>query len=67
MALLMVGQVRAQGVVDRNHVPSKERVDDLQRRKDVVDGNNLRATITNFLQTAQSGEPGEVTLCLTRE
>ncbi|MBL7980001.1 MAG: hypothetical protein JNN12_16810 [Bacteroidetes Order II. Incertae sedis bacterium] len=60
VALLMVGQVRAQGVVDRNHVPSKERVDDLQRRKDVVDGNNLRATITNFLQTAQSGEPGDI-------
>ena len=49
----------AQGVVDRNHVPSTERVDPLERRRDDIDGNNIRATITNWAQTAQSGVPGD--------
>ena len=57
---LSAGTAWSQGVIDRNHVPSTERVDDFQRRKDVVDGNNVRATITNFLQTAQSGEAGDI-------
>lgn len=48
-----------QGQIDRNHVPSDERVDPLERRSDVIDGNNIRATITNWTQTAQSGSPGE--------
>lgn len=52
-------QVQAQGVIDRNHVPSKERVDPLERRRDDIDGNNIRATITNWAQTASSGTPGD--------
>jgi hypothetical protein len=51
----ITSKVQAQSTVNRNHVPSKERVDDLERRRDVVDGNQIRATITNYLQTAQSG------------
>ncbi|MEM9667053.1 MAG: hypothetical protein AAF970_19155, partial [Bacteroidota bacterium] len=49
----------AQGVIDRNHVPSTERVDPLERRRDDIDGNNIRATITNWTQTAQSGNPAD--------
>ena len=43
----------AQGVIDRNHVPSNERTDVNERRCDIVDGNNLAAAITNWNQTAQ--------------
>ena len=50
--------VRAQAI-GRGHVPSKERVDPLERRRDDIDGNNVRATITNWLQTAQSGSQGD--------
>lgn len=45
--------------IERRHVPSQERVDPLERRRDDIDGNNVRATITNWLQTAQSGNPGD--------
>ena len=55
----MSGSVLAQGVIDRNHVPSTERVDPLERRRDDIDGNNIRATITNWTQTAQSGSPAD--------
>ena len=48
-----------QGVIDRNHVPSDERVDPLERRRDDIDGNNIRATITNWAQTANSGSPAD--------
>lgn len=41
------------------HVPSSERVDPFERRRDNVDANNVRATITNWTQTAQSGDPGD--------
>lgn len=51
--------VWAQGQIDRNHVPSEERVDPFERRRDDIDGNNIRATITNWTQTAQSGNPGD--------
>ena len=57
--LLLAGPAVAQGVIDRNHVPSIERVDPFERRSDSIDGNNLRATITNWAQTAQSGNPGD--------
>ena len=57
--LLLAGSAAAQGVIDRNHVPSDERVDPLERRRDDIDGNNIRATITNWAQTAQSGTPGD--------
>ncbi|MBO6574229.1 MAG: hypothetical protein JJ896_02340 [Rhodothermales bacterium] len=49
----------AQGVIDRNHVPSDERVDPFERRRDNIDGNNIRASITNYAQTAQTGDPGD--------
>lgn len=45
--------------IDRDHVPSEERVDPLERRRDDIDGNNIRATITNWTQSAQSGNPGD--------
>ncbi len=44
-----------QGVIDRNHVPSNERTDQFERRRDNIDGNNIRATVTNWAQTGQSG------------
>ena len=49
----------AQGVVDRSHVPSTERVDPFERRNDVIDANNIRTTITNWAQTGQSGNAGD--------
>lgn len=57
--VLLPATVYGQGVIDRNHVPSDERVDPFERRSDNIDGNNIRATITNWGQTAQSGEPGD--------
>ncbi|MEX1055577.1 MAG: hypothetical protein WED81_06075, partial [Rhodothermales bacterium] len=45
--------------IDRNHVPSAERIDPLERRRDDIDGNNIRATITNWMQTANSGGVGD--------
>ncbi len=58
LAILMsAGSVRAQEI-DRDHVPSDERVDPLERRSDEIDGNNVRASITNWLQTANTGNPG---------
>lgn len=59
LAFFGTAEVYAQGVVDRNHVPSKERVDNLEVRTDVVDGNNVRASITNYLQTAQANGTGD--------
>ncbi len=53
LALATPAGAWAQGVIDRNHVPSKERVDPDERRCDIVNGNNLAATITNWTQTAQ--------------
>lgn len=41
------------------YTPSKERVDPLERRRDNIQGNNIRATITNWNQTAQSGQTGD--------
>ncbi|MEZ4702120.1 MAG: hypothetical protein R2834_17430 [Rhodothermales bacterium] len=59
LALLAPAGAMAQGVIDRNHIPSDERVDPFERRSDVIDGNNIRATITNWAQTANSGNPGD--------
>ncbi len=55
--LLLVGgmQARAQGIIDRNHVPSRERVDPKERAKSDIDGNNIRATIFNWGQTGRTG------------
>ncbi|MXW63681.1 MAG: hypothetical protein F4Y00_02905 [Bacteroidetes bacterium SB0662_bin_6] len=55
----IVGTARAQGVIDRNHVPGTERVDPFERRRDNIDANNVRATITNWAQSGQSGSPGD--------
>lgn len=59
LLLLAVSPAFAQGVIDRNHVPSDERTDSFERRGDNIDGNNVRATITNWAQTANSGNPGD--------
>lgn len=59
-AVLFLPQITlAQGFIDRDHVPSDERADPLERRRDVIDGNNVRATITNWAQTANSNQPGD--------
>lgn len=55
----LVDTARAQGVIDRNHVPGAERVDPFERRRDNIDANNVRATITNWAQSGQSGDPGD--------
>ena len=54
-----VDEALGQGVVDRSHVPSSERVDPFERRNDVIDANNIRTTITNWAQTGQSGNAGD--------
>ena len=48
-----------QGQIDRNHVPSDERTDALERRRDDIDGNNIRATMTNWLQVAETSNPAD--------
>ncbi|MBX2818091.1 MAG: hypothetical protein KTR29_00375 [Rhodothermaceae bacterium] len=58
-SLYLSAPVFGQGVVDRSHVPSLERVDPFERRNDVIDGNNIRTTITNWAQTGQSGNAGD--------
>ena len=55
----LAGTARAQGVIDRNHVPGTERIDPFERRRDNIDANNVRATITNWAQSGQSGTPGD--------
>ena len=59
LAACMAMPAFGQGVIDRNHIPSTERVDPFERRNDVIDGNNIRATITNWAQTGQSGNAGD--------
>ena len=59
LIMLWTMPVAGQGVIDRNHVPSSERTDRFERRTDVIDGNNIRATVTNYAQTASSGNPGD--------
>lgn len=59
LCLVLAWPVLGQGVIDRDHVPSSERVDPFERRNDVIDGNNIRATITNWAQTGQSGNAGD--------
>ncbi len=54
-------RVYAQGQIDRNHEPSKERVSVFERLKGDIDGNNLRATIFNTGLTGRTGAvPGEI-------
>ena len=57
--LFVATAAHGQGVINRNHVPSDERVDPLERRRDDIDGNNIRATISNWLQTAETGSPAD--------
>ncbi|HEX7070922.1 MAG TPA: hypothetical protein VF190_08955, partial [Rhodothermales bacterium] len=58
-SLLPGGAVLAQGEIDRNHVPSDERTDALERRRDDIDANNVRATMTNWLQIAETSNPAD--------
>ena len=44
----------AQGQIDRNHVPSRERVNIFERRRTNLDANNLRTTIFNFGQEGRT-------------
>ena len=51
----------AQGQIDRDHVPSEERVDLFDRRQTDLDANVLRTTVFNFGQTGRTGAgPDEI-------
>ena len=51
----------AQGQIDRDHVPSKERVDLFDRRQTDLDANVVRTTVFNFGQTGRTGAgPDEI-------
>ena len=52
----------AQGQVDRDHVPSEERVDLFDRRQTDLDANVVRTTVFNFGQTGRTSEnaPDEI-------
>ncbi|HYE94627.1 MAG TPA: hypothetical protein VD962_00330, partial [Rubricoccaceae bacterium] len=51
----------AQGTIDRDHVPSDERVNLFERRQTDIDGNRVRATVFNFGQNGRTAAvPGEV-------
>ncbi|CAN5609800.1 hypothetical protein BH23BAC4_BH23BAC4_02680 [soil metagenome] len=54
-ATLSTAPALAQGQIDRDHRPSRERVSILERRQSDIDGNNVRATIFNFGQTGRTG------------
>ncbi len=54
-ALFAVPTAGAQGQIDRNHVPSRERVSLFERRQTNLDANNLRTTIFNFGQSGRTG------------
>ncbi len=58
-ALLALGLAGTAAAQSTTYTPSKERVDPLERRADNIQGNNIRATITNWNQTAQSGQTGD--------
>ncbi len=60
LALLCVPSALAQTAPGAEYEPSDERVDRLERRADLIAGNNIRATITNWNQTGQSGQPGDI-------
>lgn len=58
---LTASPARAQGQVDRDHVPSEERVDLFDRRQTDLDANVVRTTIFNFGQTGRTGAgPDEI-------
>ena len=63
-AVLVLGlalEVGAQGQVDRDHVPSNERVDLFERRQTDLDANVVRTTVFNFGQTGRTGAgPDEI-------
>ena len=58
---LATASADAQGTIDRDHVPSDERVNLFQRRQSDLDANTLRTTVFNFGQTGRtSATPGEI-------
>ena len=60
-SLLAAPAAGAQGQIDRNHVPSDERVNLFERRRTDLDANNLRTTVFNFGQSGRTGAvPGEI-------
>ncbi len=59
VSVLPAAPVAAQAPNATTYSPSKERVDPLERRRDDIQGNNIRATITNWNMTGQSGQPGD--------
>ena len=60
-AAVPVGAALAQGQIDRDHVPSEERVDLFERRQTDLDANVVRTTVFNFGQTGRTGAgPDEI-------
>lgn len=55
LGVVVTSPLYGQGEVDRNHVPSNERTNALERRKTDIDGNNIRATIFNFGMSGRTG------------
>ncbi|MEM0963593.1 MAG: hypothetical protein AAGK21_13770, partial [Bacteroidota bacterium] len=59
--LLVTSPAFAQGQIDRDHVPSDERVDLFERRQTDLDANVVRTTVFNFGQTGRTGAgPDEI-------
>ena len=51
----------AQGQIDRDHVPSRLRVDASQNRQSDLDGNQVRTSVFNFGQTGRTSDtPNEI-------
>ncbi|HEX8299274.1 MAG TPA: hypothetical protein VF594_08965, partial [Rubricoccaceae bacterium] len=60
-SLLAAPAAGAQGQIDRNHVPSDERINLFERRQTNLDANNLRTTVFNFGQEGRTAAvPGEI-------
>lgn len=61
LAALAALPASGQGQVDRDHVPSNERVNLFERRQTDLDANDLRTTVFNFGQTGRTGAvPDEI-------
>ena len=61
LGALLALPAAAQGTIDRDHVPSNERVNLFERRQTDLDANEIRTTVFNFGQTGRTGAtPGEI-------
>ncbi|MEM6287199.1 MAG: hypothetical protein AAF845_08575 [Bacteroidota bacterium] len=61
LGALLAAPASGQGQIDRDHVPSTERVNLFERRQTDLDANDLRTSVFNFGQTGRTGAvPGEI-------